>query len=103
MADHLKRSHNKTLLIFHLVCPIEYRRKIFTPTNEISFKTICLDLAPRYNYHFLEIGMDEDHAHFLIQTPPRVWISGLVQTIKSLTAPGIFERHPEIKQFLWGG
>jgi REP element-mobilizing transposase RayT len=103
MADHLLKSHNKTLIIFHLVCPVKFRRDIFTSGNETTFKSICLELAPRYEYKFLEIGIDEDHVHFLIQTIPNIWISGMVRTIKSITAKQMFKRHPEVKRFLWGG
>ena len=103
MADHLFKSHNKTLIIFHLVCPVKFRRDIFTSGNETTFKSICLELAPRYEYKFLEIGIDEDHVHFLIQTIPNIWISGMVRTIKSITAKQMFKRHPEVKKFLWGG
>ena len=62
-----------------------------------------MELGERYDYRFLEIGIDEDHVHFLIQTVPNVLISAMVQTIKSLTAREMFERHPEVKIFLWGG
>jgi len=103
MVDHIFKSHNKTLLIFHLVCPVKYRRKVFTEGNETTFKSICLELSTRYPYQFLEIGLDEDHAHFLIQTVPNIWISGMVAVIKSITAREMFERHPEVKIFLWGG
>ena len=103
MVSHISKSHNKTLLIFHLVCPIKYRRKIFTEGNETTFKSICLELAERYNYVFLEIGIDQDHVHFLIQTVPNILIRAMVQTIKSITAVEMFKRHPEVKMFLWGG
>ena len=62
-----------------------------------------MELAPRYDYTFLEIGIDEDHVHFLIQTAPNILISGMVQAVKSITAREMFERHPEVKKFLWGG
>src|SRR3989338_3699635 len=103
MVDHIFKSHNKTLLIFHLVCPVKYRRKVFTEGNEITFKSICLELSTRYPYQFLEIGLDEDHVHFLIQTVPNIWITSMVTTIKSVTASEMFARHPEVKIFLWGG
>ena len=103
MVDHILKRHNKSLLIFHLVCPVKFRRDIFTSGNETTFKSICLELAPRYEYKFLEIGIDEDHVHFLIQTIPNIWISGMVRTIKSITAKQMFKRHPEVKRFLWGG
>ena len=103
MVNHVFKSHNKTLLIFHSVCPVKYRRKIFTSENEKTLKSICLELAARYNYTFLEIGIDQDHVHFLIQTVPNISISGMVKAIKSITAREMFKRHPEVKVFLWGG
>jgi len=102
MVDHAFKSHNKTLIIFHLVCPVKYRRKVFTDANEETLKDICLELGIRYEYTFLEIGIDQDHVHFLIQTIPNIWISRMVQTIKSITAKQMFEKHPEVKIFLWG-
>ena len=102
MVDHILKSHNKNLIIFHLVCPVKYRRKVFTEENQKTLKSICLELGIRYEYNFLEIGMDKDHVHFLIQTVPNVWISGMVKTIKSITAKKMFEKHPEVKTFLWG-
>ena len=62
---------------------------------------MCLELGIRYEYRFLEIGTDEDHVHFLIQTIPHTLISGMVDTIKSITARHIFATHPEVKEFLW--
>ena len=103
MVEHIVKSHNKTLLIFHLVCPIKYRRKIFTEGSETTFKSICLELGERYNYTFLEIGIDQDHVHFLIQTVPNLLISDMVKAVKSITAVEMFRRHPEVKVFLWGG
>jgi len=102
MVDHILKSHNKSLIIFHLVCPVKYRRKVFNESNEKTLKSICLELGIRYEYNFLEIGMDEDHVHFLIQTAPNVLISGMVKSIKSITAKKMFEKHPELKSFLWG-
>ena len=102
MVDHLFRSHNKTLLIFHLVCPVKYRRKVFTSSNTPILKAVCLELGIRYEYTFLEIGLDEDHVHFLIQTIPNTLISGMVKAIKSVTAKEMIKRCPEVKTFLWG-
>src|ERR1039458_4162540 len=103
MINHIRKSHNKSLLIFHLVCPVKYRRNVFTSENTTTFKSICLELSSRYNFKFLEIGIDEDHVHFLIQTVPNILISSMVQSIKNNTGREMFKRHPEVKIFLWGG
>lgn len=100
---HISKSHNKTLLIYHLVCPVKYRRKVFTEEVSQSLKKICLEFGPAYEIHFLEIGIDEDHVHFLIQTTPDKAFSSIVKKIKSISARYIFTQHKEVKEFLWGG
>jgi len=103
MTEHIKRSHNKSLLLYHLVCPARYRRKIFTEAVTQSLKEVCLEIQTRYEIHFIEIGTDEDHVHFLIQSIPTHSPHRITQTIKSVTAREIFRREPQVKQFLWGG
>jgi putative transposase len=90
-------------MLYHLVCPAKYRRKVFTKSVEKTLKEVCLEFAPAYDIHFVEIGTDEDHVHFLIQSVPMMLPSRIVQVIKSITAKEIFLRNPEVKEFLWGG
>ncbi len=102
-AKHITKSHNRTLLIYHLVCPVKYRRDIFTDDVTQTLKSVCLEFAPAYHIRFLEIGADNDHVHFLIQTIPNICFSDIVKKIKSITAKQIFKTHPEVKMALWGG
>ena len=52
---------------------------------------------------FLEIGTDEEHVHFLVQSVPTCSVSKLVRQIKSLTARHIFTRCSHVKKQLSGG
>lgn len=90
-------------MLYHLVCPVKYRRKVFTKEVENTLKAVCLEISHRYEMHFVEIGSDEDHVHFLIQSVPMMRPKTMVQTTKSITAKEIFKTHPEVKQMLWGG
>ena len=103
MSEHILKSHNKTVLLYHLVFPSKYRRKIFTKEIEETLVDICKEIAERYEINFLEIGNDEDHVHFLIQGIPKMPVSRIVQIVKSITARELFSKHPEIKKMLWGG
>jgi putative transposase len=103
MSGHIIRSHNKTLLLYHIVCPAKYRKAIFTEAVEQSLKEICVGIGLRYEIHFVEIGTDEDHIHFLVQSVPKLSVTQLVSTIKSITARELFRLHPKIKRQLWGG
>jgi len=64
---------------------------------------ICIEISKRYEIHFIEIGADGDHAHFLVQSVPTYSASKIVRTIKSITAREIFRRLPSVKEVLWGG
>ena len=89
--------------MYHLVCPAKYRKVIFTPQVSETIKLICLAIEERYEIHFLEIGTDKDHVHFLIQSIPTYPPSEIVKKIKSIIVRELFKAHPEIKKQLWGG
>ena len=62
-----------------------------------------MEIEKRYEVKFLEIGVDKDHVHFLVQSIPTYSVTRLVKMIKSLTAREVFRRCPHIKKQLWGG
>ena len=103
MSEHVYKRHNKNLLLYHIVCPVKYRRKVFTDEVEKGLKDICLEIEKRYEIGYVEIGTDEDHIHFLTQSVPALSPSVIVQTTKSITAKQIFKQFPIVKQMLWGG
>ena len=103
MSEHIIKDHNVNLLLYHIVCPSKYRKKIFTTEVEETLKIVCIEISQRYEIRFVEIGSDEDHVHFLAQGVPVMSISRMVSIIKSITAREIYKSHPEVKQKLWGG
>lgn len=103
VSEHLLKRHNKTLLLYHLVFPLKYRKKVITAEIGSSLRSICLEISERYEIEFVEIGHESDHVHFLVQSVPKLSVSKIVRTVKSITAKELFRRHPEVKQLLWGG
>ena len=103
MSEYVHKSHNVSVVIYHVVCPAKYRRVVFDPAVDAVLKEICLEIAQRYAIVFLEIGTDHDHVHFLLQSVPTYSPTQMVKTIKSLTAREIFRRVPAVKKQLWGG
>ena len=91
------------MLIYHLVFPAKYRCAIFDREVDSLVKEVCLELEKRYQMKFLEIGIDKDHVHFLVQTVPTYSVTKVVTTIKSITAREIFRRSPQTRKQLWGG
>jgi putative transposase len=102
-VEHIYKRHNKTLLLYHLVFPLKYRKKCLDENSGETLKEICLDISDRYEIEFIEIGYESDHVHFLVQSVPSMDVSRIVTVIKSITAKELFVRHPEIKKLLLGG
>ena len=103
MSEHIYKSHNKSLLLYHFVFPAKYRRDVFTTNVDTTLRNICIGISKRYEINFIEIGVDENHVHFLIQSVPTLIVTQLVKMIKSITAKKLFLAHKELKEQLWGG
>ena len=65
-----------------MVFPAKYRRKVFDSTVDDTLKQVCIEIGERYEINFVEIGNDEDHVHFLIQSIPTLSVTKIVTTIK---------------------
>ena len=101
--DHIRKSHNVSLLLYHLVCPVKYRKAIIFDEVEKVIRDICLEISERHEIYFVEIGMESDHVHFLIQSVPTYCPTQIVMTVKANIAKEVFRLRPEVKEMLWGG
>ena len=92
-----------TVLLYHLVFPAKYRRAVFDKGVDRTLIEVCIEIERRYQIQFLEIGIDEDHVHFLVQSVPSYSVTKLVTIIKNVSAREIFKKCPHVKRQLWGG
>ncbi|MCC8417070.1 MAG: IS200/IS605 family transposase [Rickettsia endosymbiont of Bryobia graminum] len=99
MSKYIHKSHKVTVLLYHMVFPAKYRQAVFDVSVDQVLREVCLEIEKRYQIKFLEIWVDEDHVHFLVQSVPTYSVT----TIKTVTAPQIFRQWPQIKKQLWGG
>ena len=99
----LHKSHNVSVLLYHYVCPAKYRRVVFSEAVDNTLKETCIEISKRYQIYFLEIGTDNNHVHFLVQSVPTYSPTKIVTIIKSIIAREVFRSHPEVKEKLWGG
>ncbi len=102
-SKYIHKSHNVSVLLYHFVCPAKYRRVVFSHAVDDTLKDTCLEISKRYQIHFLEIGTDDNHFHFLVQSVPTYSPTKIVTVIKSITAREVFRQNPEVKLKLWGG
>jgi putative transposase len=89
--------------MYHVVCAAKYRRVVMSEEVDGVMAQVCLEIGVRWEVRFLEIGLDRDHAHFLLQSVPTYSPTKIVQMIKSITAREVMARVPQVKKILWGG
>jgi len=84
MSRFIHKSHNVSVLVYDLVCVA--KRVVFDEAVESVLRAVCLDIALRFEITFLEIRLDGDHVHFLLQSVPTYSPTKIVTLIKSLIA-----------------
>ncbi len=103
--NDIRRGRHCVFMIHaHLVFVTKYRRGVFT--KEILddmrsiFASVCLD----FEAELVEFDGEDDHVHLLVNYPPKVAISKLVNSLKCVSSLMIRKKnHPSIKKKLWGG
>jgi REP element-mobilizing transposase RayT len=66
MSEIIRKNHNVSIIMYHLVCPAKYRRAVITQEVDEKLKEVCKGIEARYEIKFLEIGTEKDHVHFLV-------------------------------------
>lgn len=87
----------------------KYRHAIFEHT---SIKDCCFNLfreveakqGSKYGFKLIEIGMDIDHAHLLVQMNPICNVANVARILKGNISRELFKQFPWLrKKYFWGG
>lgn len=103
MSKVYRKSHNVSMIVYHVVCPIKYRRNVISDKVKYTIFRTCQSLSERHELYFIEVGTDLNHVHFLVQSVPTHSPTQIVTIIKSNIARAVFRYNPEVKKQLWGG
>ena len=87
----------------HLVFVTKYRRKVFTSAVIKQLCYIFKSVCAAFEAELVTFDGEEDHVHLLINYPPKVSVSKLVNSLKGVSSRMIRkENFPTIKAALWG-
>ena len=95
--------HCVFILHVHLVFITKYRRRVFTheilSEMEKIFQKVCLD----FECDLKEFNGEKDHVHLLVNFPPKVSLSKLVNSFKGVSARILRKRkYPSVQKYLYG-
>jgi len=87
----------------HLVFVTKYRRDVFTreilEELRLIFTSVCID----FEAELVEFDGEDDHVHLLVNYPPKVAVSKLVNSLKGVSSHLIRKKsYPSIHKKLWG-
>ena len=104
MKDELRRGHHVVdLLHAHLVFVPRVRRKVFdTDALErlhATFSAVCEDFGATLS----AFNGEADHVHWRVNYPPKVAVSGRVNSLKGVSARRLRQGRPDIAKRYWKG
>ena len=87
----------------HLVFVTKCRREVFTKEIlddlHVIFAQTCLD----FEADLVEFDGEDDHVHLLVNYPPKVAVSNLVNSLKGVSSRLVRKKnYPSIQKKLWG-
>ena len=103
-TDLRRGRHVVFNLHVHLVFVAKYRRKVFTKEILDDMRQIFESVCTDFEAQLVEFDGGNDHVHLLVNYPPKVSISKLVNSLKGVSSRMIRQKnYPSIREKLWGG
>ncbi|MGK7875393.1 MAG: IS200/IS605 family transposase [Xenococcaceae cyanobacterium] len=70
----------------HLVFVTKYRRKVLNANAINRLRTIFDDVCNNFEAELVEMNGEDDHVHLLVNYPPKVAVSKLVNSLKGVSS-----------------
>lgn len=105
MSSQLRHErHSVSALRVHLVCVTKYRRSVLTAESLAVIETSFKEVAQKMDCKVEEFNGETDHIHVLIEYPPKLSISQLVNSFKGVSSRRYGQagfKKPYGKEALW--
>ena len=107
MSDYNEIRHGRQcvfLMHVHLVFVTKYRREVFTKEILDDLRPMFASVCADFESELVEFDGEDDHVHLLVNYPPKVSVSNLVNSLKGVSSRMIRKKnYPSIRNKLWGG
>jgi putative transposase len=104
VSTDLRRGRTCVFLMHvHLVFVTKYRRKIFTRQILDELKFIFCNVCTDFKAQLVEFEGEGDHVHLLVEYPPKIAVSKLVNSLKGVSSRLVRKKeYPSVQNALWG-
>ena len=90
-------------LHIHLVFVTKYRKQVFNDKILRDLEIIFRDVCQNFETELVEMNGETEHIHLLLNYPPKVSVSKLVNSLKGVSSRLIRKQHPDLKKSYWKG
>jgi putative transposase len=87
----------------HLVFVTKYRRYVFSKAHLESMRPILTAVCRDFEAELVEFDGEDDHVHLLVNYPPKVALSKLVNSLKGVSSRILRRQHPDLVRRYWKG
>jgi putative transposase len=101
--DFRTGRHCVFALHVHLVFVTKYRRKVLTEAAHVTLRDVFARICQEFEARLVEANGEDDHVHLLVEYPPKVALSKLVNSLKGVSSRRLRQQHPEIAQRYYQG
>jgi len=91
------------MLHAHLVFTPKYRKKVFEGKHIDALRIIFSDVCRSAGVELAEMDGECNHVHLLVNFPPHVQLSKLVNSLKGVSSRLLRKEFPEIEDNYWKG
>ena len=102
MKKYWRGAHTTHRNMYHLVWLPKYRKKILQGHVQKRLDEVFREISLMNGWEIQELNIQVDHVHMIIQIPPSISISKVVQFFKGTSSKIIRAEVPEVKKYLWG-
>ena len=95
--------HCTFLLHAHLVFVSKYRQTLFTQEHFQTMRDVFNKICQDFEVELVEFDGEQDHVHLLVNYPPKVSISKLVNSLKGVSSRKLKQKHIDIHKYYWKG
>ncbi|MFJ9368035.1 IS200/IS605 family transposase [Nocardia sp. NPDC101769] len=93
--------HCVFVLHVHLVFVTKYRHRVFTDRHLARMEQIMRDVCADFECELVEFNGEADHVHLLVNFPPKVAVSKLVNSLKGVSSRRLRQEFPDLVHHYW--
>lgn len=95
------KNHSKFILRYHIIFVCKYRKNLMIYYGSFVKETM-LEISQKYDFTILEIEVDKNHIHLLVESIPKVSPLMIVRVLKQQTTIRLWnEFSDKLCKYFW--